>query len=68
MKDTKVFSSDDMAKAIAEIKDITRSEEVGVGIKHVLQAIETAKHDTDLVTRFAGTLSRAIAERGSGLR
>ncbi|KAK5447874.1 transport between ER and Golgi ATPase protein [Exophiala xenobiotica] len=68
MKDSKVFSSDDMAKAIAEIKDITRSEEVGVGIKHVLQAIETAKHDTDLVTRFAGTLSRAIAERGSGLR
>ncbi|KAJ9633027.1 transport between ER and Golgi ATPase protein [Knufia peltigerae] len=64
MKDTKVFGSEDATKAITEIKDITRSEEVGVGIKHVLQAIETAKHDSDLVSRFAGTMSRAIAERG----
>jgi len=68
MKESSVFGAADIHKAIAEIKDITRSEEVGVGIKHVLQAIETAKFDADLVTRFAGTLSRAIAERGETFR
>lgn len=68
MKDSKAFNSNDVSRAIAEIKDITRSEEVGVGIKPVLQAIETAKFDTDMVSRFAGTLSRVIAERGSSFR
>ncbi|KAL2437111.1 Vesicular-fusion protein sec18 [Exophiala dermatitidis] len=65
MKESKAFSPQDISRAISEIKDITRSEEVGVGIKHVLQAIETAKLDTDLVSRFANTMSRAIAERGN---
>lgn len=68
MRDSKVFGPEDITKAIAEIRDITRSEEVGVGIKHVLQAIETAKFDADMVSRFANTLSRAIAERGNSFR
>ncbi|ETI25498.1 hypothetical protein G647_02271 [Cladophialophora carrionii CBS 160.54] len=64
MNESKTFQAGEVAKAIAEIKDITRSDEVGVGVKHVLQAIETAKFDADRVSRFAGTLSRSIAERG----
>ncbi|KAI1610503.1 vesicle-fusing ATPase [Exophiala viscosa] len=68
MKESRAFTPSDMSKAVAEIKDITRSEEVGVGIKHVLQAIEMSKLDTDLVSRFANTMSRAIAERGNSFR
>ncbi|KAH0839229.1 hypothetical protein AYO21_05644 [Fonsecaea monophora] len=66
MKESKAFEAGEISRAVAEIRDITRSDVVGVGIKHVLQAIETAKFDTDRVTRFAGTLSRVIAERGEG--
>ncbi|EXJ53430.1 vesicle-fusing ATPase [Cladophialophora psammophila CBS 110553] len=66
MDESKAFEVGEASRAIAEIRDITRSEVVGVGIKHVLQAIETAKFDADRVTRFAGTLSRVIAERGEG--
>ncbi|KIW93720.1 uncharacterized protein Z519_05034 [Cladophialophora bantiana CBS 173.52] len=66
MNESKAFEAGEASRAIAEIRDITRSEVVGVGIKHVLQAIETAKFDADRVTRFAGTLSRVIAERGEG--
>ncbi|OAP56513.1 hypothetical protein AYL99_09692 [Fonsecaea erecta] len=66
MNESKAFEDGEVSRAVAEIRDITRSEVVGVGIKHVLQAIETAKFDADRVTRFAGTLSRVIAERGEG--
>lgn len=65
MKESKAFAPGDISRAIAEIRDTTRNQEVGVGIKHVLQAIETAKFDTDMVARFASTLSRSIAERGT---
>ena len=64
MDESKTFQQGEVARAIAEIRDITRSDTVGVGVKHVLQAIETAKFDSDRVSRFAGTLSRSIAERG----
>ncbi|KIX99652.1 uncharacterized protein Z520_04287 [Fonsecaea multimorphosa CBS 102226] len=66
MNESRAFEAGEISRAVAEIRDITRSEVVGVGIKHVLQAIETAKFDADRVTRFAGTLSRVIAERGEG--
>lgn len=64
MKESKAFAPGDTARAIAEIRDTTRNNEVGVGVKHILQAIQTARNDTDIVSRFASTLSRAIAERG----
>ncbi|KAJ9610661.1 transport between ER and Golgi ATPase protein [Cladophialophora chaetospira] len=66
MEESKTFQQGEIPRAIAEIRDITRSDSVGVGVKHVLQAIETAKFDSDRVSRFAGTLSRSIAERGEG--
>ena len=65
MKESKAFSPQDIQRSIADIKDISRSEDVGVGIKKILLAIETAKQDPDMGTRFAGVISRAIAERRS---
>jgi vesicle-fusing ATPase len=65
MQQSKLFSSQDIQQSLHEIRDITRAEEVGVGIKTVLSAIETAKKDPDMASRFAGVMSRAIAERGS---
>lgn len=62
MNQSTAFQGQEVARAIAEIKDITRSESVGVGIQHVLQAIETSMLDADRVTRFANMMSRAIAE------
>lgn len=64
MQQSRLFSAQDIQQAIDEIRDITRSEEVGVGIKTILSAIETAKKDPDMASRFAGVMSRAIAERG----
>ena len=63
MQQSKLFSPQDIQSAIHEIRDITRSDEVGVGIKTVLSAIETAREDPDMASRFAGVMSRAIAER-----
>ncbi len=63
MQQSKLFSAQDIQQAIHEIRDITRSEEIGVGIKTVLSAIETARKDPDMASRFAGVMSRAIAER-----
>ena len=62
MNASKAFPPRDSQRAIEEIRDITRSEEVGVGIKKVLLGIETAKQDADMATRFAGVMARAIAE------
>lgn len=63
MKESKAFAGDDVRNAIEEIRDITRSEEVGVGIKKVLLGIETAKQDANMASRFASVIARAIAER-----
>ncbi|KAK5098581.1 transport between ER and Golgi ATPase protein [Exophiala xenobiotica] len=63
MKESKAFAGDDVKHAIEEIRDITRSEEVGVGIKKVLLGIETAKQDVNMASRFASVIARAIAER-----
>lgn len=64
MKESKVFGQGDIGRAIEEIKATTGNKEVGVGIKHVLQALEIAKLSDDRVETFAATLSRSIAERG----
>lgn len=63
MRESKAFNAPDIRRSISEIKDITGSDEIGVGIKKILLGIETAKQDSDMASRFAGVLSRAIAER-----
>ena len=63
MRESKAFSAQDVQRAISEIRDITRRDELGVGIKKILLAIETARQDSDMAARFAGVISRAVAER-----
>jgi len=63
MHESKAFGGQDVRSAIEEIQQITGSQDVRVGIKTVLLGIETAKQDSDMVSRFAGVISRAIAER-----
>lgn len=48
-------------RAIRELREITGSENVGVGIKKVLLGIETAKQDSDREGRFANVIARAMA-------
>jgi vesicle-fusing ATPase len=60
------FSEQDQRRAIGEIQEITGGVEVGVGIKKILTAIQTAKEDQDVPGRFARVMSQAIAtNRGS---
>ena len=55
---------DDPDRAISELRDLTRSEAVGVGIKKILLGIETAKQDRDRAGRFARVIARAVAQAG----
>jgi vesicle-fusing ATPase len=51
-------------RAIAELREMTGSESVGVGIKKILLGIETAKQDPDREGRFASVVGRAVAQLG----
>ena len=62
MKQSGAFS--DPERAIRELRDMTQSNSVGVGIKKVLLGIETAKQDRDREGRFAQTIARAKAQMG----
>jgi len=57
-----VFRTPD--RAIAELRDVTGSESVGVGVKKILLGIETAKQDPDREGRFASVIGRAVAQGG----
>lgn len=57
------FTQEDVQRSLEEIRDITQSDGVGVGIKRILLGIETAKQDADMASRFSGVISRAVAER-----
>ncbi|KAF2445715.1 AAA-domain-containing protein [Karstenula rhodostoma CBS 690.94] len=59
------FSDGDQQRAIGEIQEITGSTDVGVGIKKILTAIETAKEDQDVPGRFARVMSSAISANRS---
>lgn len=50
--------------AIQELQELTRRDNVGVGIKKILLGIETAKQDRDRENRFAQTIARAVAQMG----
>lgn len=59
------FSERDQQRAIGEIQEFTGSSEIGVGVKKILTAIETAKQDQDVPGRFARVISGAIAANKS---
>ena len=55
----------DPGRAIQELQTLTRSNTLGVGIKKILQGIETARQDSDMEERFASFIARAVAEAGA---
>lgn len=61
LQESGAFSDRDLQRAIGEIQEITGSTDVGVGIKQILTAINTAKQDQDLPGRFARVMSRQIS-------
>jgi vesicle-fusing ATPase len=63
MLDSRAFTDQDIRRSLEEIRDITQSEQIGVGVKRILLGIETAKQDADMASRFSGVISRAVAER-----
>ncbi|KAI9808980.1 MAG: transport between ER and Golgi ATPase protein [Pycnora praestabilis] len=64
LSESGAFSEQDQLRAIAEIRDMTNTEEVGVGIGKILLGIETAKQDEDMAGRFAGIVAKAVAQNG----
>lgn len=62
VEQSRVFADPD--RAIGEIREMTGSESVGVGIKKILLGIETAKQDPDREGRFASVIGRAVAQQG----
>ncbi|KAI9784401.1 MAG: transport between ER and Golgi ATPase protein [Peltula sp. TS41687] len=63
LKGSGVFSDQDQMRAIEELRELTGSDQVGVGIKKILLAIETARQDEDMPGRFARVIARAVADR-----
>jgi vesicle-fusing ATPase len=54
----------DPERALQELRQTTRKDTVGVGIKKILLGIETAKQDQDMAGRFAQVIARAVAQMG----
>lgn len=54
----------DPGRAIDELKQLSRGDNVNVGIKKILLGIETAKQDEDMEARFANVVARARAQMG----
>lgn len=59
------FLEPDLGRAIGEIQEITGGTEIGVGIKTILTAVETAEQDQDPAGRFARVLSKDMAANKS---
>ncbi|KZF25230.1 putative vesicle fusion factor [Xylona heveae TC161] len=62
LTDSNAFSPEEKAHAISVIRDMTQSEGVGIGIKRLLTAIETAKQDEDRAGRLARVIAKAITD------
>lgn len=60
LKETKAFSDGDRHTALRGIESQSTSRDLGVGIKRVLMAVETARQDNDVADRFAEIMLRAI--------
>lgn len=63
LREVEAFDSEqDLAQSLAELRDTTGSENVGVGIKKVLLGVEKAKEDaTDMPSRLAEIIALQIA-------
>lgn len=61
LQESGAFEEHDLERAIGEIQEITGGTDIGVGIKQILTAINTAKQDQDVPGRFARVIARQIA-------
>ena len=65
LRNSSGFTDQEIAQAMQEVREVTGHNNVGVGIKWVLNDIDNAKQDEhDPVGCFAKNLARDIAKRG----
>ena len=57
------FSPQEISQALSNLRDLTQTDKIGVGVKKVLLGIGTAKQDTDRASRFASVIARAMDEQ-----
>ncbi len=62
MHESGLFNEQEINAVLQEITATTGSEQLGVGVRKVLTAIQTAQHSDDKVERFAQIISEAVAE------
>ena len=60
----RVFADPD--RAVRELRDQTRRDSLGLGIKDVLLSIQTAKQDQDPESEFANLIAMRVAQTGLG--
>jgi len=62
LREVRAFDSEtDIAEALNELRDLTGTDEVGVGIKRVLRNVETARVDDDGPRTFADAMAKTRA-------
>ncbi|TGZ83939.1 AAA-domain-containing protein [Ascodesmis nigricans] len=63
VKEVGAFGDKEMDRVVAEVKEVTRSERLNVGVKKLLMAIETARQDEkDMIGRFVEVVRKAAVE------
>ncbi|KAJ6256296.1 hypothetical protein Dda_8794 [Drechslerella dactyloides] len=62
LAELRAFGDRDQAAAVRQLQEITTSRRLGVGIKKIILAVETALQDDDKAGRFASVMSRAVGE------
>ena len=62
-----VFSDADVQRAVSELRDMTGSDSINVGVNHILTAVQTAKQAReDVAGRFAEIVAEMHAYNSSG--
>ena len=64
LREVNAFSEQEQQRALHELADMSRTRQLGVGIKKIIMATETAKQDEDPAMRFATMTQKAMAEAG----
>lgn len=65
MHESKQFKQEEIQRAISEIESTSGTQSIGVGISHILLAIQTAMQDPDRAGRFAELMCEAINENSA---
>jgi len=61
LQGSRLFSPEQQTNVIREIQASTNSPAIGVGVKKVLMALETAREDDDPAGRFVEIMATAIS-------